>query len=72
MYKFFSKEPFSETENIYDKIVSYTVFCKTRCARTMLVRTTVIAICTLVPCETESVLLVISRNRTTDTTYSYT
>lgn len=34
----------------------YYVFFKTRCARTLLVRTTVITICTLVPCETESVL----------------
>lgn len=52
MYTFFSKGPFNETEKIYDKVVSYKVFCKTRFSRTLLVQTTVTAICALVACET--------------------
>lgn len=71
MYKFFSKELFSEIENIYDKIVSYIVFCKMCCVRIMLVWIIVIVICILVFCEIESVLLVISCNRIIDIIYSY-
>lgn len=44
MYKFLIKGPFNKNEKIYDKVVSYTLFCQTRCSRTLLVRTTVTAI----------------------------